>query len=108
MHKLSEDESGIRSKVSERLDWLRGRKVVVRVRYAEIGQLGEETFSGVYEDTLLLGREYFFLFSIGSVSGSSLPRMLSSWRRRTNGRWNAPPFSSSFSSSRSSSRSRAL
>lgn len=57
-------QSNTLSKVGERLSWLTGRKVTVRVTYREIGQLGGETFSGVYEDTLPLGRAYFFVFNI--------------------------------------------
>jgi hypothetical protein len=61
---FSGDESNTQSKVSERLDWLRGHKVLVRVTYAEIGQVGGERFKAVYEDTVPLGRQYFFVFSI--------------------------------------------
>lgn len=57
-------ESNTASKVGERLAWLQGRIVEVRVAYAEIGQLGGETFRAVYEDTVPLGREYFFVFSV--------------------------------------------
>lgn len=42
------------SKVGERLEWLVGKKVIVRVAYAEIGQLGGEIFRAVYEDVLPL------------------------------------------------------
>ena len=62
--KFSGDESNTQSKVSERLDWLRGHKVAVRVAYAESGQLAGEQFKAVYEDTVPLGREYFFVFNV--------------------------------------------
>ena len=52
------------SKVGERMEWLSGKRVTVRVAYAEIGQVGSETFHGVYEDVVPLGREYFFVFNI--------------------------------------------
>lgn len=52
------------SKVGERLAWLQGSKVDVRLCYAEIGQLGGEIFTAVYEDTVPLGREYFFIFNV--------------------------------------------
>ncbi len=52
------------SKLGERLEWLIGKKVTVRVAYAEIGQLGGETFHAVYEDVVPLGREYFFVFNV--------------------------------------------
>lgn len=39
--------------------------VKVRLSYAEIGQMGSEEFTGVYEDTLPLGRAYFFVFAVG-------------------------------------------
>lgn len=51
------------SKVGERLDWLRGQMVTVRVVYAELGQVGGDTFTAIYEDTVPLGREYFFIFN---------------------------------------------
>jgi hypothetical protein len=57
-------ESNTASKVGERLQWLQGQIVRVRVVYAEIGQLGGETFDAVYEDTVPLGREYFFVFNV--------------------------------------------
>jgi|WetSurMetagenome_2_1015567.scaffolds.fasta_scaffold612739_2 hypothetical protein len=53
------------SKVGERLGWLTGRKVRVRLAYGELGQLGSEEFIAVYMDTLPLGREYFFSFKSG-------------------------------------------
>lgn len=56
------DNSG--SKVSERLAWLDGRHVSVRVTYAEIGQLGGEQFNAIYRDVVPLGREYFFVFEV--------------------------------------------
>jgi len=55
---------GTASKVSERLGWLQGKKVSVRICYSEIGQLGGESFVALYEDTVPLGREYFFVFSV--------------------------------------------
>lgn len=61
---MNPNESNTLSKVSERLAWLVGKKVTVRVVYAEIGQLGGETFEAVYQDTVPLGREYFFIFNI--------------------------------------------
>lgn len=57
-------ESNTWSKVGERLQWLQGSVVTVRVAYAEIGQIGSETFKAVYEDTVPLGREYFFVFNV--------------------------------------------
>lgn len=57
-------QSNTLSKVGERLLWMTGQKVTVRVVYAEIGQLGSDTFNAVYEDTVPLGREYFFVFNI--------------------------------------------
>jgi hypothetical protein len=61
---FSPDKSNTMSKVSERLQWLQNSKVTVRVCYAEIGQVGNETFEAVYEDTVPLGREYFFVFNV--------------------------------------------
>lgn len=52
------------SKVGERLLWLSGRRVSVRLSYAELGQLGSETFVATYMDTLPLGRGYFFVFEV--------------------------------------------
>ena len=52
------------SKVSERIEWLEGSKVTVRLAYAEIGQVNGESFEAVYMTTVPLGREYFFVFSI--------------------------------------------
>jgi hypothetical protein len=63
-HRFSGEESNTQSRVSERLEWLRGCKVTVRLTYPEIGQLGGEQFKAVYEDTLPLGRAYFFVFSV--------------------------------------------
>lgn len=51
------------SKVGERLEWLQGQMVRVRVAYAELGQVGGDTFTATYEDTVPLGREYFFIFN---------------------------------------------
>lgn len=62
--KFDQGTSNTLSKVGERLQWLVGRKVTVRVAYAELGQLGSETFRAVYQDTVPLGREYFFIFNI--------------------------------------------
>lgn len=62
---MKHDEPGT-SKVSERLGWMVGSTVIVRVAYAELGQLSPETFTAVYQDTLPLGREYFFVFSVGN------------------------------------------
>ena len=56
------------SKVAERLTWLEGQSVTVRVCYAEIGQLGGEVFDAIYRDTLPLGREYFFVFEVDGLS----------------------------------------
>lgn len=53
------------SKVGERLLWLSGRSVRVRLRYAELGQLGSEEFVATYEDCHPMGRGYFFVFSVG-------------------------------------------
>jgi hypothetical protein len=50
------------SKVAERLTWLVGKRVSVRVSYAESGQTAGEEFVGIYRDVLPLGREYFFVF----------------------------------------------
>lgn len=61
---MAEMKTPTQSKVGERLEWLAGRKVTVRVAYAEIGQLGGETFAAVYEDVVPLGREYFFVFNV--------------------------------------------
>lgn len=61
---VSAGDSSPLSKVGERLQWLVGHNVTVRVAYAEIGQEGADTFAAVYEDTLPLGREYFFVFNV--------------------------------------------
>lgn len=53
------------SKVGERLMWLSGRNVKVRLRYAELGQLGSEEFVATYQDCHPMGRGYFFVFSTG-------------------------------------------
>lgn len=53
------------SKVGERMMWLSGRNVRVRLRYAELGQLGSEEFVAQYEDCHPMGRSYFFVFSVG-------------------------------------------
>lgn len=58
---------GTLSKVSERLLWLKGKRVAVRVAYAEIGQMGGESFNALYEDVLPLGREYFFVFRVSNA-----------------------------------------
>jgi hypothetical protein len=54
------------SKVGERLQWLSGHKVRVRLRYAELGQLGSEEFVATYIDTAPMGRVYFFIFQAGN------------------------------------------
>jgi hypothetical protein len=55
------------SKVAERLEWLIGKSVSVRVAYAEIGQMGGEVFQATYVDIVPLGREYFFVFNVGGL-----------------------------------------
>ena len=51
--------------VSERLAWwLEGAHCLVRVAYAEIGQVGGEQFHAIYRDVVPLGREYFFVFEV--------------------------------------------
>lgn len=45
--------------------WLSGRTVKVRLRYAELGQLGSEEFTATYQDCHPLGRCYFFVFVVG-------------------------------------------
>lgn len=62
---LKSTEPQGQSRVSERVDFLRGKRVEVRVAYAEIGQIGGETFEAVYVDTVPMGREYFFHFDVG-------------------------------------------
>jgi len=56
------------SKVGERLMWLSGKKVRVKMNYSELGQLGSEEFTATYKDTYPLGREYFFSFEVGGKS----------------------------------------
>lgn len=53
------------SKVGERLLWLSGKRVKVRLAYAELGQLGSEEFVALYRDCHPMGRSYFFVFSVG-------------------------------------------
>jgi len=53
------------SKVGERLLWLSGKSVRVRLRYAELGQLGSEEFVATYVDCHPMGRGYFFVFEVG-------------------------------------------
>lgn len=52
------------SKVSERLEWLIGERVAVKVAYSELGQVSSDAFDGVYVDTVPMGREYFFVFEV--------------------------------------------
>lgn len=59
------EESGTTNKVGERVSFLVGRKVCVRVAYGELGQLGSEEFTATYKDTYPMGREYFFCFVCG-------------------------------------------
>jgi hypothetical protein len=53
------------SKVSERLLWLSGKQVSVRLSYVELGQINSEEFVATYRDTLPMGRAYFFVFEVG-------------------------------------------
>jgi hypothetical protein len=57
--------------VSERLTWLIGHKVRVKVRANSDGQ--SEDFTGNYEDCLPVGRAYFMVFMV-----KGLRRMLQS------------------------------
>lgn len=57
----------VQSRVGERVEFLAGRKVRVRVCYAEIGQMGGEVFDAIFIDCVPLGREYFFVFSISQA-----------------------------------------
>ena len=56
------------SKVSERLEWLVGKRVFVRVGHSDSGQPGGETFHATYIDVVPLGREYFFVLQQSSVT----------------------------------------
>ena len=56
------DNSG--SKVADRIAFLVGHHVTVRVTYAESSGIGGETFNAIYRDTLPMGREYFFVFEV--------------------------------------------
>ena len=58
--------SGETSKVGERVAFMRGKRVTVRLSYAELGKLTEEAFESTLEDVIPLGREYFFVFVTGS------------------------------------------
>ena len=58
------DKPEASSKVGERLLWLSGHKVKVRLSYAELGQLASEEFVATHKDTYPLGREYFFCFEV--------------------------------------------
>jgi hypothetical protein len=62
---MKEQKPDASSKVGERMMWLSGSKVRVRLAYAELGQLGSEEFVATYKDTYPLGREYFFSFEVG-------------------------------------------
>lgn len=53
------------NKVGERFLPLSGRNLHVRLRYAELGQLGSEVFYSTYIDTIPAGRAYFFVFETG-------------------------------------------
>lgn len=55
-------ESG--SKVSNRLAWLEGQRVYVRMSYADTGQVTTSAFEATYLDTLPMGRSYFFVLSV--------------------------------------------
>jgi hypothetical protein len=48
--------------VSERLTWLIGHKVRVKLRTTPDGQ--SEDFTGIYEDCLPVGRGYFMVFKV--------------------------------------------
>lgn len=54
----------VESVVADRLSWLEGHKVRVRVSFVEPGQLSQEVFEGEYTNTLPMGREYFFVFKV--------------------------------------------
>jgi hypothetical protein len=50
------------NRIADRLAWLQGKRVTVRVSYADSGQLSAEEFVGIYRDVVPMGREYFFVF----------------------------------------------
>lgn len=52
------------SKVAERLEFLAGAEVEVRVAYIEAASNQTETFRATYEDCVPMGREYFYLFGV--------------------------------------------
>ena len=52
------------SRVAERLGWLIGTTVRVRVSYPEFGKVRTEEFLAVYHDTLPVGGVYFFVFEM--------------------------------------------
>lgn len=58
------DASNTLSKVSERVQWLCGSKVTVRMTYFASADAESTMFNAVFEDVLPLGREYFFVFNI--------------------------------------------
>lgn len=61
-------EKNVQSRVGERVEFLQGKIVRVRVAYAEIGQLGGELFDALFRDCIPLGREYFFVLEVSGKS----------------------------------------
>jgi hypothetical protein len=61
-------EKNVQSRVGERVEFLQGKKVRLRVAYAEIGQLGGETFDAIFRDCIPLGREYFFVLEVSNAT----------------------------------------
>ena len=52
---------------AERLEWMRGKEVDVRIVYYEEGAPCGEAFAGVYVDAVRLGEAVFLLVQIGHV-----------------------------------------
>ncbi len=52
---------------AERLEWMRGKEVEVRIMYYEESVSRGEVFTGVYVDAVRLGEAAFLLVQIGHV-----------------------------------------
>jgi hypothetical protein len=62
---IMKKKSNTKSVIAERLDWLEGKDVRIRVR-SESGEEPEQIVA-IYLDTLPVGRAYFFKLKVGGV-----------------------------------------
>lgn len=60
--KENSNETSPSGKVSERLIWLAGKNVMVRLRSADPSQT--EEFAAIYLDCYPMGRAYFFVLAV--------------------------------------------